>query len=164
MRSAMGELLEIGRVARAHGLRGEVIVALSSERTERLDPGSVLATAEGTLEVVSSRPHQQRWLVQFDGIATREQADALRGTVLSAEPIEDDRGDVLWVHRLVGARVELGDGTVVGRIESVQDNPAHDLLVLAEGQLVPVVFVTDASGLPERIVIDPPEGLLELQG
>ena len=55
----------------------------------------------------------------------------------------------------------LPDGTEVGRVASVQDNPAHELLVLDSGALVPVVFVTDASGLPERVVIDPPEGLLD---
>lgn len=158
----MGELLEVGRVARSHGLRGEVIVALSSELTERLDPGSVLLTTDGPVEVVSSRPHQQRWLVQFAGVLTREQADALRGTVLSAEAIDDGSDDVLWVHRLVGARVQLADGTIVGEVTAVQDNPAHDLLVLGDGRLVPVVFVTDASGLPDRVVIDPPAGLLEL--
>ncbi len=52
----------------------------------------------------------------------------------------------MWVHELVGAEVVLPDGTAVGAVEAVQDNPAHELLVLDSGALVPVVFVTDAVG------------------
>jgi 16S rRNA processing protein RimM len=154
------DLLEVGRVDRAHGLGGEVIVTLTSDYPEaRLAPGSVLTAGDRPLTVTASRPHQQRWLVFFDGVTTRNEADALRGSTLLAEPIEDP--DALWVHEVVGAEVVTPDGRSWGPVESVQANPAHDLLVLADGTLVPVVFVVDDAGLPERIVIDPPAGLLD---
>jgi 16S rRNA processing protein RimM len=151
--------LEVGRVHKAHGLKGEVVVSLTTERTERVAPGARLWVGEVAYEVLRSSRHQDRWIVAFDGVADRTAAEALRGSVLSAPPLDADDGE-LWVHELVGASVLLPDGRAVGTVTSVQDNPAHDLLVLDTGDLVPVVFVTDAAGLPESIVIDPPEGLL----
>jgi 16S rRNA processing protein RimM len=152
-------LLEVGRITKAFGVKGEVLVALSTDRTERLDPGSVLHTDRGDLTVVRSAPHQDRWIVLFEGLRERNGAEALRGTLLRAEPLEDD-SDELWVHELIGSAVVLGDGSAVGTVEAVQANPASDLLVLDTGALVPIVFVTDTEA--GRIVIDPPEGLLEV--
>lgn len=154
------DLLEVGRVDKAHGLRGEVVVALTTDRTERVAPGARLWVGDVEREVLRSGPHQHRWIVAFVGVDGREEAEALRGLVLSAPPVEADEGS-MWVHELVGAEVALPDGTVAGRVEAVQDNPAHELLVLDSGALVPVVFVTDPSGLPARVVVDPPEGLLD---
>lgn len=151
----MTELL-VGRVQRAHGLRGEVVVdLLSSEPEVRLAPGSTY----GSLRVASARPHQDKWLVTFDGVTSREAADALRGTELRAEPLDDP--DALWVHDLIGATVVEVDGTDRGIVEDVLPNPADDLLVLAGGALVPVTFVVgwDDEG---RLVIDPPAGLFDL--
>jgi 16S rRNA processing protein RimM len=152
------DLLEVGRVVKPHGLRGEVIVDLTTDRTERLDPGSVLHTDRGPLEVEEARRHQARWIVRFAGHERVEDVESLRGVVLRAEPI-DDEGE-LWVHELVGSAVVLGDGTRVGECVAVQENPAADLLVLDTGALVPVVFVVGHA--PGRVTIEPPEGLLDL--
>lgn len=154
----MTDRLEVGRITKAHGLRGEVIVVLGTDRAERVEPGAVLHAGERQLVVVGSRRHQNGWIVQFDGIAGREAAEALRGLVLSAEPLDDP--DVLWVHELIGCTVVDTDGTERGVVESVQANPASDLLVLDTGALVPLVFVTDRS--TRRVTIDPPEGLFDL--
>ena len=69
----------MGRVAKAHGLRGDVIVDLSSDRVERVAPGAVLWTAAGPLVVAASQPHQHRWLVTFEGVNGRTAAEALAG-------------------------------------------------------------------------------------
>ncbi|MBV8162281.1 MAG: 16S rRNA processing protein RimM [Acidimicrobiia bacterium] len=150
-------LLEVGRIVKPHGIRGEVIVDLVTNRPERLDPGTVLASDAGDLEVSRSSPHQHRWIVAFAGVENRNQAERLRGTVLRAEPIEGE-GDTLWVHELVGARVYDVNGLVYGSVLEVEANPASDLLVLAQG-LIPLVFVVGLS--PGRVVIDPPQGLIE---
>lgn len=152
------DLLEVGRIAKSHGLRGEVIVALTTDVLDRVAPGSVLHVHDRALEVESSRPHQHRWIVQFAGVTTKAAADALHGAVLKAEPIGAE--GALWVHEVIGAEVVTPDGRRWGRVTAVEANPASDLLVLADGTLVPEVFVTDAEGLPERLVVDPPEGLL----
>lgn len=148
-------LLEVGRIGRAHGLAGEVAVRLVSNRPERLAPGSVLATDRGPLEVVSSRPHRDRFLVAFAGIAGRDQATELTGLALRAEPLEDS--EELWVHELIGARVIDQSGADRGEVTGVLSNPASDLLELDDGSLVPVRFVTSAAS--GRIEIDAPDGL-----
>ena len=152
-------LLEVGRIDKPHGVRGDVIVALTTDRAERLEPGSVLHADAGDLVVAASRPHQHRWIVTFVGIEGREGADRLRGQVLRGEPIDDP--DALWVHDVVGAEVVTGDGRSFGRVVAVHANPASDLFELESGALVPAVFLTDESGLPDRLVIDPPDGLLD---
>jgi 16S rRNA processing protein RimM len=151
-------LLEIGRITRPHGLRGEVVVRLVTDRSERLAPGSVLQSDRGELVVRSSRRHRDVWLVAFEGRDGRDQVEDLRGVALRAEAIDDP--EVLWVHELVGATVVTTDGEEVGSCVAVVDNPAADLLELDSGALVPVVFVVDHE--PGRVVIDPPEGLLDL--
>ena len=153
-----GSLLEVGRIAKAHGIRGEVNVLLTSDRLERLAPGAVLHTRRGTLEVVSSRPHQGGHLVAFKGVGDRNAAEVLRGLVLQAEPL--DHPDELWVHELVGKEVVEVDGTARGRVAALEVNPASDLLVLDSGALVPLTFVVDTAAA--RLVVDAPEGLFDL--
>lgn len=155
--SVRPELLEVGRIAKPHGVRGEVVVELLTDRHERVEPGSVLTTTSGELVVITSRPHGSRWLVTFEGMTDRSHAEALHGATLWAEPIDDP--DALWVHDVVGLEVVSVDGTAHGRVTAVQDNPAHDLLVLEGGALVPVVFIV--SNEPDRLVIDPPAGLFD---
>ena len=152
-------MLEVGRIVKAHGIRGEVIVDLISNRPEeRLARHSVLSSDRGDLEVLTATPHQGRWIVAFAGIEDRNAAETYRGVVLSAEPIEGD-DDTLWVHELIGAEVfDLG-GRSYGPVEAVEANPASDLLVLSGDRLVPLVFVK--TRLPGRVVIDPPPGLLD---
>jgi 16S rRNA processing protein RimM len=158
-------LLEVGRITKAHGVRGDVLVLLTTERTERLDPGSVLSTDRGDLTVERSTKHQDRWIVHFEGIEVREQADAWRGVVLRAEALEDGGEDQLWVHELIGSRVALQDGSAVGEVVEVQANPAADLLVLDTGALVPLRFVVDepgSHGPGDPIHVDTPAGLFDL--
>ena len=153
-----GGLLEVGRIGRPHGMRGEVTVTLVSNRLERLAPGSELRTDSGTLRVVSSRPHQQRHLVAFAGIDDRAGAQALRGLVLRAEPIDDP--EEMWVHELIGARVVDQHGIDRGPVARVVANPAGDLLELVDGALVPLRFAIGPveAGL---ISVEAPDGLFE---
>ena len=151
-------LLEVGRIIKPHGIRGEVIVDLITNRQERLAPGSALATPSGRLEVERSSPHQGRWIVAFVGVTDRNQAETMRGTPLSAEPLDDEEG-TLWVHELIGAEVVDVSGRAHGRVEAVEANPASDLLVLEDGRLVPLAFVVESSA--GRVVVDVPAGLLE---
>ena len=155
-----GPLLEVGRVVKPHGLRGEVIVALTTNREERVAPDSHLRDAGGReLVVERSSPHQGRYIVTFGGVGTVEEAEALRGLVLLAAPLDDPAA--LWVHDLVGAEVVDTAGTRLGTVEGVQANPASDLLVLDSGGLVPLRFVVDhRPGV--RVTVDVPDGLLDL--
>jgi 16S rRNA processing protein RimM len=151
-------LLEVGSIAKPHGLNGEVVVALITNRTERLEPGTTLSTSsDSDLVVVESKPFKGRFIVRFEGVADLEGAERLRGLKLFAAPI--DEPDALWVDSLVGAVVEDRNGRSFGKVVSVVANPASDLLELEGGGLVPLVFVVENS--PGRILVDLPEGLLE---
>jgi 16S rRNA processing protein RimM len=154
-------LLKVGRVTKAHGLRGEVVVQLWTDLTERLSPGSVLTTPRGTLTVEVARPFQDRWIVQFEGIVDRSQAERMRGIELEAEAVEVP--GKLWVHELVGVSVFDTSGAALGTVTAVEANPASDLLVLEGGGLIPLRFVTENDRAAGTLVVDIPEGLLDLQ-
>lgn len=153
-----GPLLEIGHIGRAHGLRGEVVVGLVSNRDERLQPGARLSTARGELTVSAARRHSTQHIVKFAEIADRTAAEAWRGTALLGEALVDD--DVLWVHELIGTTVIEQDGTERGVVVTVIANPASDLLELDSGALVPLTFLVERTG--DRLVVDVPDGLFDL--
>ncbi len=161
------ELLEVGRIGKAHGLKGEVVVSwvtnLVDERTRAgsryrvASPGS--AGAEEWLTVATARPHQDRWLIRFDGVTDRSAADRLRGSTLEAEPIESE-GQV-FVHELVGKVLVDQHGTEHGAVAALVANPASDLLELGDGRLVPLAFYQDHDD--QRVRVDVPAGLLDPQ-
>ncbi len=134
------------------------MVSLTTDRTERTEPGATWFLDAGAVRVETSRPHQHRWVVRLSTVASREEAEAVAGQVVRAEPIDDP--DALWVHELVGAEVRTGDGRGWGRVVAVLANPADDLLELEDGTLVPVGFVVDGSELPAALTVEVPEGLL----
>ena len=157
--SDAGELLEVGSIGRAHGTSGEVVVRLITNRTERLESGSKLAADVRELVVATSRPHQDRWLVRFEGVETRDQAEELRGWILRAPALRV--ANTLWVHELIGSTVREVSGTERGVVEAVVANPASDLLELDSGDLVPLTFVVEfVNGV---VLIDVPDGLFDLR-
>ncbi len=158
-------LLEVGRVARPHGLQGEVVVALVTTLDERLAPGSALDCGGRQLVVERAQPvpgragpTAGRWLVRFAGIDSREAAEKLAGALLRAEATPSDEG--LFVHELIGAEVVESSGQSRGTVVAVEANPARDLLVLDSGALVPVRFVVASE--PGRLIVEVPAGLFEL--
>ena len=150
--------LEVGRIIKAHGLKGQVLVDLWTDRDERLTPGAELLTDRGPLVVSASARHQARFIVSFDRLATREDAERWHGVVLSAPRIDD--GDVIWIDELFRAEVYDGDGVRRGVVVDVEANPASDILVLDTGALVPLTFVTKVEA-NVRIDVVTPEGLFE---
>jgi 16S rRNA processing protein RimM len=150
-------LLSVGYITKPHGLKGDVLVHLTTNRTERVEPGTKLTTDHGVLEVLTSATQGDRWRVRFVGIEGRLPAEAICGRELFAAPLDDP--DALWIHELIGAEVRLQSGEPVGKVASVEANPASDLLVLVDGRLIPLFFVTDMqTGI---VTIDPPVGLLD---
>lgn len=150
--------LEVGRIIKAQGLKGQVLVDLWTDRTERLAPGTALASDRGPLIVVASGAHQSRFIVTFEGVDTREAAERLRGVVLSAPRLDDE--SVIWIDQLYDADVFDANGVRRGVVVGVEANPASDLLVLDSGALVPLTFVTHVEA-NARIDVDAPDGLFE---
>jgi 16S rRNA processing protein RimM len=167
--------LVVGRIGRPHGIRGEVSVELRTDSPdERFAEGSVLATdpaERGPLTVSRLHWHSGRLLLTFNGVVDREGAEALRGTLLvvdSGDLPELGDPDEFYDHQLVGLRAELPDGAELGTVQDVLHAPAEDLLAItaADGAELLVPFVSaivptvDLRG--GRVVVDPPEGLLDL--
>jgi 16S rRNA processing protein RimM len=167
--------LVIGRIVRPHGIRGEVVVEVTTdEPSARFFAGAVLATepsSAGPLTVEAARPHQGRLIVAFDGVLDRTGAEALRDVRLCVDsadlpPPEDP--DEYHDFQLVGLRAVAESGEALGEVVGVEHGPAADLLVLARPSggraLVPFVkaIVPSVDLTAGRVVLTPPEGLLDL--
>lgn len=167
--------LVIGRIGRAHGLRGDVLVDVRTDDPDRrFYPGAVLTTdpaAAGPLTVARATRRGDRFVVGFEGVSDRHDAEALRGVVLLIDtaalpPLEDP--NEFYDHELTGLVVVTMDGTVLGSVEDVLHLPGGDLLSVRRGDgaetLVPfvakIVPTVDVAG--GRVLVDPPAGLLQL--
>ena len=136
------ELLAVGRISSAHGVRGEVSVHKLTEVDERFAPGSVLQLEDGRrLTVETVRPHQRSFLVKFEQVSDRTEAEALREQVLlvpsEASPAPPE--GAFWIHQVVGLEVVTEGGRSLGKIVEVQANPANDLWVTESGTLLPAI-------------------------
>ena len=165
--------LVVGRIGRAHGIKGQVTVEVRTDEPElRLAPGAVLLTepaSAGPLTVADGRYHSGRLLLNFKGVNDRNGAEALRGTMLIAEIDPEDRPEdpeEYYDHQLIGLDVVLADGTPVGELAEIAHLPSQELLTVRrpDGSEVLVPFVTEI--VPEidmerrRIVLTPPPGLI----
>jgi len=160
---ADGELLAVGRISKAHGIRGEVSVEALSELSERFAPGSVLALEDGrTLTVAASRPHQKRLLVKFEEVPDRTAAELLRGRLLLVRSTDAPvlPPDAWWSHELVGCEVVTEEGRALGPVTEVLHHPEQDVWV-TERAMIPAVrdLVVEVDTGARRIVIRDLPGL-----
>jgi 16S rRNA processing protein RimM len=173
--------LTVGRVVKAHGIGGEVVVEIrTDDPAARFAPGNTLRAknsrsgAEGNYVVDTVREHGGRLLLRLAGVDDRDSAEALRGSVFVVDS-EDlppiDEPDTYYDHQLEGLRVRTTAGRDVGVVAEVLHTAAGELLAVRRDSgsgkdevLVPFVsaIVTSVS-LDDRLVeIDPPDGLLDL--
>ena len=170
--------LVIGRVAKAHGVTGEVVVEIRTDDPEqRFVPGAQLrgraarGGPERSFVIETVREHAGRLLMRLTGVSDRNAADALRGTLFLVDteqlpPIDDP--DEFYDHQLEGLAVRTVDGTVIGTVAEVLHTAAGELLSIKtpEGRevLVPYVsaIVTAVSLADGTVDIDPPDGLLDM--
>lgn len=160
------ERVEIGGIARAHGIRGEVVVYTHDPDSEILGDVETIFVGGVVRKIASARNTQKGWLVALEGVVTRNDAEALRGQVVEVarDALQLDEGDVL-LDDMIGCRVVLPDGRPWGTIASVEIGP-QDLLVIHDGEierLLPLVdeLVTNIDIANGVVTVDPPEGLPE---
>jgi 16S rRNA processing protein RimM len=164
----------VGRIARAHGLRGQVVVNPETDfPDERFREGAELFIQRGgrveALNLTAVRFHSGRPIVGFGGIETVDEAQALAGYELRvpAESLPSLPSGTFYRHDLVGCRVETRTGQLVGVVKDVEGSVEGSRLVLTDeaGSEVLIPLVTEICPVidpgSKRIVVDPPPGLLE---
>jgi 16S rRNA processing protein RimM len=169
--------LTVGRVVKAHGIGGEVVVEIrTDDPAARFAPGNTLRAKnsrsgeERTVVVDQVREHGGRLLVRLAGVHDRDAADALRGSLFvvdSADLPPIDEPDTYYDHQLEGLVVRTTAGLDVGVVAEVLHTAAGELLAVRRDSgeaLIPFVgaIVTSVSLDDGLIEIDPPDGLLEL--
>lgn len=155
----------VGVVGKPLGLRGEVYVQPDPDLAVEFSPGDRFTTGAHTVTVATSRLHGNRLVLRFEGVDTREDAEAMRGRVLTVERDELDLDDdVFWADELIGRPVVTADGTPVGTVAGVADGAAHDYLVVARDRgddlLVPAVDEL-VEVTARQVVVQPLPGLLD---
>jgi 16S rRNA processing protein RimM len=164
----------VGRIGRAHGVRGELTVEVrTDEPARRFAVGTCLQTdpvSAGPLTVAATRPHSGRLLVRFEEVADRSAAEGLRGVLLTAEALDAepaDDPDEYFDHQLVGLAVTDHTGALVGEVVEVVHNPAHELLRVRRQDggdaLVPFVaaLVPEVDIEKRRVTVADRPGLLD---
>lgn len=168
-RRAPGPLakVEIGFVARAHGVRGEVRAVPHDPDSDAFGRVSELSIGGRWFAVRRARQASGAWLLQLDQVEDRDAAAALAGAPVEArrEELGLEEGEVLLAE-LVGCEAVLRDGTRYGTVADIDVGPGQSRLVIRDGEterLVPIVdaIVVDVSLEEGRVVLDPPEGLPE---
>jgi len=172
--------LVVGHVSRPHGTRGEVYVSPLTDHPESaFAPGVVLRAAaeEGQapdpdfppLRVESARPFRRGYLISFGGVLNRSDAEGLlkRYLVLPIGELEELAQGELFFHQLIGMRVRTVEGSEVGEVQEVYDLAPAPMLELRAGErtlLIPLTerIVREVNAEEGWMVIDPPEGLLDL--
>ena len=164
-------LLLVGRVARAHGIRGHVIVNPETDFMEerfrvgqRLLVGAAAHPREYEIEAV--RFHQGRPVVRFAGVATMTEAETLSGSELWLREAELGPlpAGTFYRHDLVGCEVRKKDGEVLGRVTAVEGSLDRSYLVVDEHVMIPLVadICVAVDIARRRVTVDPPEGLIDL--
>lgn len=163
------DLVEVGRVLRPHGIRGELVVESWTEQERRFEPGAVLLPVAGApLVLVAARQHHGRLLVRFEGVDDRDRAERLRGTVLHVrrDQVPPAPGGTYYHFELVGCVLEDRRSGPLGTVAGVVEDGGGALLRVAveKGELlVPFVsaFLLRVDIAGRRIQMDLPEGLVE---
>lgn len=164
----------VGRIARPHGIRGQVVVNPETDFPgERFTPGAELFIDRSgrvqPLILTTVRFHRERPVVGIAGVETMNEAETLAGQELR---VPMDRlailpGGTFYRHDLIGCRVERRSGEAIGVVDDVEGPLERSRLVVATGKgpvLIPLVseICTAVDVVEKRIVVEPPEGLLDL--
>jgi len=170
-----GELISVARIVRPHGLHGEVVADLLTdfpERFEQLDAPLIRRTDGNllTLKIEKSRLTAGRIVFKFAGVESIDDAEQLRNALLQVkrEQLVPLPADTYYDFELIGCQVTTGDGQRLGSVSNIQRYGAAPLLVVVDEEkgerLIPLVHSIcreiDITG--KRILVEPPEGLLDL--
>ena len=173
-RSDWDDMALVGRIARPHGLRGQVVINPETDFVEeRFAEGATVwtrsAAGDERLTVASMRVQNGRPVVGFEGFTRVEDVERLAGVELRVpeETLQPLQPGSYYEHQLVGCLVETPAGDVVGTVAAIEGGAGATRLVMngPRGEiLIPLAvdICVDIDVVNKRIRINPPEGLLEL--
>jgi 16S rRNA processing protein RimM len=166
----------VGRLRKPHGLKGDMTLFPLTDQPETvLAPGGEVwlvgldgEVVAGPLTLERSRSYHREWLLKFEGADVREAIEPWRGLFLAVPPerVTQPAGDEVWLHELAGFSVRLPEGTPLGLVSAVYEMPAG-LMIEVQGPkrefLLPYrkEFVREVDRAERRLVVTPPEGLIE---
>ena len=175
MTEATGHVV-VGRLRKPHGLKGDcTLFPLTADPGTHFAPGRQVwvvnlagETVAGPFTVERSREYHREWLVKFAGVDGRDALDPFRGTFLGvpADQLTPPADDEVYLHELDGFSVRLPDETPLGLVSAVYEIPSG-IMIEVQGPkrefLLPYKkeFVREVDRAGRRLVITPPEGLLE---
>lgn len=171
--AAPGPLVELGRIVNTHGIRGELRVLPHNPASSTLIERTtlVLGRRDGGVEtrrITGARPHKQFVLLQLDGVATAEAAEALVGCTVSMPRAElPPAGPAAAYHvDLIGCRVESTAGQALGTVREVIVTGSNDVCVVrgaGREYLIPLVadVVAALDTTARTITVHPLPGLLD---
>lgn len=164
------EVYKIGRLGKAHGIRGEVSFLFDDDVFDRVDADYLILDIDGILVPFFIEEYRFKndanALVKFDGIDTLERAKELTGceVYFPRELSDEDAEHISWSEIIGYELVDAESGTVVGTITSVDDTTINTLFELEDGRLIPASeeLITHIDTKKRQIEIKLPEGILEL--
>ena len=162
--------LVVGRIGRAHGVLGEATIDVQTDDPElRFEVGCKLTLDSGQeLTIKSSRWHNQILLLGFEGVNDRNQIEALRDQLISSQvDLSALAPGEYHYQQLIGCQVYLQNNDLVGQVSEVVKLPGQDLLSVDKNGsqvLIPMVkqIIISIDVLEKKIVVNPPEGLLDV--
>lgn len=142
----------IGRIGRAHGIRGEVNVDIrTDEPGQRFAPGSSVVVGSRALTIKAARQHGSKMVIAFDGVTDRNSAETLHGAIVTVDvdpAVLPGDPEEFYDHQLIGLQVRTVSGGEAGVVEQVLHLPAQDtLLIRCDAREIMVPFV--AALVPE---------------
>jgi len=162
--------LVVGRIGRAHGVLGEATIEVQTDDPDiRFQVGNKLTLHDGReLTIRSSRWHNQILLLAFDGVGDRNQIEELRDQLISSDV---DLGLLApgeyHFQQLIGCEVFQQNGELIGTVDEILKSPGQDLLSVSRAAgrvLIPMVkqIIIEIDVLAKKIIVNPPEGLLDV--
>ena len=164
------EVYKIGKLGKAHGIKGEISFLLDDDVFDRMDADYLVLDIDGILVPFFIEEYRFKTdsnaLMKFEGIDSQEQARDLTGcdVFFPRDMANEEEGDLSWASLVGFNLVDAETEKTIGKISSIDDTTINILFELEDGKLIPASeeLITDVDTKKQQIIINLPEGILEL--
>ena len=164
------EVYKIGKLGKAHGIKGEISFLFDDDVFDRMDADYLVLDIDGILVPFFIEEYRFKTdsnaLMKFEGIDSQEQARDLTGcdVFFPRDMANEEEGDISWASLVGFDLVDAETGKTIGKIFSIDDATINILFELEDGKLIPASeeLITNVDTKKQHIIINLPEGILEL--